>query len=172
VVATSTIPPQPPLRCARRARAGRRAFVTVLCVFLLAGVLGMLGVRTATVRAEGGGYELEVRYARVTRPGLAVPWSVTIRHPGGFDGPVTLSTTSSYFDLLDENAFEPEPESVTTDGERVSWEFAPPGQGDTMEVSLDTRTGPNVQWGAEAVTAVLEDGRPVVEAEYRTWVLP
>ena len=147
--------------------------MVVLSLFLLAGVLGMLGVREATVRASGGGYELEVRYPRVTRPGLAVPWSVTIRHPGGFDGPVTVSTTSAYFDLFDENAFEPEPESSTTDGERVTWEFEPPDQGDTMEISLDTRTGPNVQWsGQGATTAILEEGQPVAQVEYRTVVLP
>lgn len=171
-MAHSTIPEQPPLERARRARTGRRAFLAVLCVFLLAGVLGLLGVRTSTVDATGGAYELELRYARVTRPGLAVPWSVTVRRDGGFDGPLTLATTSRYFDLFDENAFEPEPESVTTDGEWVIWELKTPDHGDTMEVSLDTRTGPNVQWGDEATTAVLEDGRPVVQVDYRTWVLP
>lgn len=168
----STIPAEMPLGRARRARSARRAFVAVLCVFLLAGLLGVLGVRTGTVRAEGGGYELEVRFAKVARPGLAAPWSVTIRHPGGFDGPVTLTTTSAYFDLFDENAFEPDPESTTTDGERVIWEFMPPEDGDTMEVSLDTRIGPNVQWGTSATTAVLENGRPVVQVDYRTWVMP
>jgi hypothetical protein len=172
-VAHSTIPSQPPLERARRARTGRRAFVVVLCLFLLAGLLGLLGVRTATVRAEGGGYEMEVRYARVTRPGLAVPWAVTIRRPGGFAGPVTVASTSSYFDLFDENAFEPEPESVTTDGERVIWEFKVPEGGDTMEISLDTRTGPNVQWsGKRATTAILEGGRPVAQVRYETIVLP
>ena len=150
----------------------RRLFVAALCVFLLAGLLGLLGVRTATEQAEGGGYELAVRYARIARPGLSVPWAVTIRHPGGFDGPVTLTTNSSYFHLFDENAFEPEPESVTTDGELVFWEFTPPEQGDTMEVSLDTRVGPNVQWGETGRTAIVQDGRPVVEVEYETWVLP
>lgn len=171
-MAHSTIPSQPPLERARRARTLRRIFVGLLCTFLLAGVLGLLGVRTSTVAASGGGWELEVRYARVTRPGLAVPWSVTLRRPGGFDGPVTLATTSAYFDLFDENAFEPDPESTTTDGERVIWEFSPPDRGDTMEISLDTRTGPNVQWGKEAVTAVLVDGEPVVQVDYRTVVLP
>ena len=146
--------------------------MAVLCLFLLGGLLGVFGVRTATKKATGGGYEIEVRYARVARPGLSVPWSVTIRRPGGFEGPLVLTTTSQYFDLFDENAFEPEPESVTTDGERVIWQFTPPEQGDTLEVSLDTRVGPNVQWGSSATTAVLENGEPVVEVEYRTWIAP
>ena len=171
-MAHSTIPSQPPLERARRARTGRRIFIGLLCAFLLAGVLGLLGVRTSTVAATGGGWDLEVRYARITRPGLAVPWSVTIRRAGGFDGPVTVSTTGAYFDLFDENAFEPEPESVTTDGERVIWEFTPPDRGDTMEISLDTRTGPNVQWGKRGETSVLVGGEPVVTVSYRTLVMP
>lgn len=150
----------------------RRAFLGLVFVFVALGLLGVFGVRTATVRASGGGYELEVRYARVARSGLAVPWSVTIHRAGGFDGPVTLASTSSYFDLFDENSLEPDPESSTTDGERVIWELSPPEEGDTMEVSLDTRVGPNVQVGTSGSTAVLVEGRPVVQVRYKTWVMP
>ncbi|MGI8686858.1 MAG: hypothetical protein ACR2MO_17505 [Acidimicrobiales bacterium] len=155
-----------------RARFIRRLFVVALSVFLLAGLLGFLGVRTGTTSAEGGGYQLEIRYAKVARPGLSVPWAVTIRHPGGFDGPVTLATNATYFDLLDENSFDPEPMSTTSDGERLIWEFEPPDGGDTMEVSLDTRIGPNIQLGTSGTTEILEDGKTVVTATYKTWIMP
>jgi hypothetical protein len=171
-VGRSTLPAEVPISRAKRARASRRVFVAVLVAFLLAGLLGLLGVKTATTRAAGGGYELEVRYAKVARPGLSVPWAVTIRHPGGFDGPVTLATTSTYFDLFDENSFDPDPDASYSDGERMIWEFEPPAEGDTMEVSLDTRVGPNVQLGTGATTEIIEDGRPVVTVDYRTWILP
>lgn len=150
----------------------RRLFVAALSLFLLAGLLGWLGVRTGTVQAEGGGYELEVRYPKVARPGLSVPWEVTIRHPGGFDGPVTVATNSSYFDLFDENSFDPDPESTTSDGERIIWEFEPPDEGDTMDVSLDTRVGPNIQLGTSGRTEILDEGQPVVTVEYKTWIMP
>ncbi|HEX2698728.1 MAG TPA: hypothetical protein VHM89_00805 [Acidimicrobiales bacterium] len=168
----STIPPDAPVDRARQARFARRIFIVVLCAFLLAGVLGMLGVRTATVHGEGGGYQLEVRYAKVARSGLSVPWVVTIRHPGGFSGPVTLATNSEYFDMLDENSFDPEPESTTSDGERLIWQFQPPEGGDTMEVALDTRVGLNVQLGTTGTTEVLEGGAPVATVEYKTWIMP
>ncbi|MGI8685524.1 MAG: hypothetical protein ACR2MO_10630 [Acidimicrobiales bacterium] len=161
-----------PMRSALRARMVRRTFVVVLSLFLLAGFLGLLGVRTGTTRAEGGGYEMEVRYAQVARPGLSVPWAVTIRHPGGFDGPVTLATNSTYFDLFDENSFDPDPTSSTSDGERLIWEFEPPDGGDTMEISLDTRVGPNIQLGTSGTTEILEDGRPVAAVTYKTWIMP
>ena len=150
----------------------RRVFLALVFAFVLAGVLGLFGVRTGTVRAGGGGYELEVRYAKVARPGLSVPWAVTIRRPGGFDGPVTLTTTGPYFDLFDENSFDPDPVASTADGEDMIWEFEPPDDGDTLEISLDTRVGPNVQWGKSATTSVLEDGQPVVAVDYSTWIMP
>ena len=156
----------------RRARTVRRVFVAALCAFLLLGLLGVLGVRSGRVTASGGGYELEVVYPRVARPGLAVPWTVTVRRPGGFDGPVTLATTSEYLDVFDSANLDPEPESATRDGQRALWEFTPPRDGDTLEVSLDTRVGPHVQWGKSAVTAVLRDDAPVVQVRYRTYVLP
>lgn len=169
---TSTIPADVPIERMRHARSFRRAFLVLLSLFLLAGVLGLLGVRTGTVHAEGGGYELGVRYAKVARSGLAVPWSVTIRHRGGFEGPVTLSTDSSYLDMMDGASIEPEPRSATADGERVVWQLETPEVGDTVEVSLDARIGANRRWGFGGTTAVLDGGRAVVKVEYRTWVMP
>lgn len=168
----STIPGQVPLHALRRARAARRTFLAFLAVFVILGAVGVFGVRSGTVRSSGGGYTLEVRYPEVARPGLAVPWSVTVRHPGGFDGPLTLASTASYFDLFDENSLDPDPDASTSDGERVLWEFETPESGDVMEVSLDTRTGPNVRWGSRGETAILVDGEPVASVEYRTWVMP
>ncbi|MGQ0519530.1 MAG: hypothetical protein ACT4PX_00080 [Actinomycetota bacterium] len=168
----STVPAEVPLGALRRARMARRAFLTFVAVFVALGAVGVFGVRTGTARSSGGGYTVEVRYPEVARPGLSVPWSVTVHRRGGFDGPITLASTASYFDLFDENSLDPDPSSSTSDGERVLWEFETPDAGDTVEVSLDTRMGPNVQWGARGETAVLVDGEPVASVAYRTWVMP
>ena len=172
MVELPTVPDDLSLERARRGRAARRVFLVVLCLFLALGALGFLGVRSRTVKASGGGYELEVVYAQFARPGLAVPWSVTVRRPGGFQGPVTIASTDSYFDLFDENSLDPDPDSSSSDGDRIIWEFAPPEQGDTMTVSLDTRVGPNVQWGGTGETSVLDGGQPVATVRYRTYVMP
>ena len=145
----------------------------VLCIFLGLGVLEVFGVRTAETTATGGGYEVTVTYARVTRPGLATPWSVEIRRPGGFAGPVTVTTTSDYLDAFDENSLDPEPSSVTTDADRVIWEFEPPPVGDTITVSFDARIEPGAQLQkVTGVTEVLEQDEPVVSLRYETWVMP
>jgi len=166
-----TAPEEPDLLRSRRARLVRRLFMTVLVAVLALGLAGMLGVQSATTTARGGGYELTVTYGRVSRPGLATPWSLEIRHPGGFDGPVTVSSSTRYLELFDENGFDPQPSKSTATPDRVIWEFEPP-DGETLGVSLDGRIEPGAQWGRTGETSVLVDGKPVVVAKYRTWVLP
>jgi hypothetical protein len=159
------------VRRLRRARVGRRAFLGVLAVFLALGFANVFGVRTTTASATGGGYTLRVTYPSVSRPGLATPWSVEIRRPGGFREPVTLATTFSYFDIFDRNTLDPEPSSSTTAGDRIVWELDPP-LGDTLTVTLDGQIEPDWSGGRKAVTAILEGGEEVVSVSYRTRILP
>ena len=155
----------------RRNRLVRRLALGLLTIFILLGAVGVLGVRSRTVTASGGGYTLEVDYAQVARPALAAPWRVTVRHPGGFDGPITLETSADYFELFDANAMVPAPSAETADAEYHVAEFDPP-DGNTLKVSFDARIGPNVQWGKTATTRLVIDDEIVAQVTYRTWVLP
>ncbi len=159
------------VRRIRRARIGRRAFLGLLVVFLALGFANVFGVRTSTVSVTGSGYTLRVTYASVSRPGLATPWTVEIQRPDGFTGPVTLATSSSYFEIFDENGFAPDPVSSTTLGDMTVWEFEPP-PGTTLTVSFDARLEPTYRGGREALTAILEEGEEVVAVKYRTRVVP
>ena len=155
----------------RRARRVRQLGVAVLTGILALGILGLLGVREGSTSAVGGGYELEVDYPRITRPGLAVPLSITVRKAGGFDGPVTITITQEYLSLFDLNGLFPDPDKATADGDDLEWEFEPPA-GDPLKVLVDTRTGPTTQPGKRGVVAVVDDGTPVVSVRFRTTVLP
>lgn len=170
----NTAPDEVGIATLARARWGRRIFVVALAGFLALGALGVYGVRTTDVSARGGGYELSVHYARVSRGGLATPWSVEVRHPGGFPrDTVTLATTASYFDIFDENGLDPDPAEAVSDGERILWSFTTPSDGDTLTVSFDARTEPAVQLAtAKATTSILVDDAPVVSVDYRTFVMP
>jgi len=170
----STVPTEPvDLGRLRRARWGRRSFFTLACAFLLAGLPGALGVRTANVSTTGAGYELTVHYAQVTRGGLATPWSVVVRHRGGFPtDEVTLATTAAYFDFFDENGLDPEPAGSVSDGARIIWTFPAPA-GDTLSVSFDARSEPAVQFErARATTQLLENDVAVAAVHHDTDVLP
>ena len=167
----STVPSDVGTAQLRRTRAIRRAFIVILVVFVALGVSGLLGVRSRSVAAAGGGYDLRVTYPQVTRAGLAVDFVIRVSHPGGFDEPITIVQDARYFDLFDENAMHPSPDKETADGDQVTLEFEPP-DGEVFTMRLDTRTGPNVQSGRRGSTALLVDDETVTDVGYRTWVLP
>ena len=169
------LPPTAPAPIAaqrlRRARTLRRAGLGFLSLVVLAGAVGLLGIRTRTVSASGGGYSLRLDYPWTDRSDQPAHWLLTVRHRGGFAGPVEVAITQSYLDLLDINAIEPEPSASRNVGGYVVWTFDPPA-GDELRVLLDANIGLNVRFGAGARVAVLDHGRPVVAASYRTWVAP
>lgn len=152
---------------------GLLSLIVALAVVEGAGVADVYGVDTAHVRAAGGGYHLDVRYATVSRPGLATPFEITVRRPGGFDGPVVVAVDSAYLSMWDENGFGPQPAAETTDGQLLIWEFDTPRHGETLVVSYDGRIEPAVQWGKAGRVAVLDaDGAPQATVAFRTRILP
>jgi hypothetical protein len=158
-----------------RARRLRWLFAACLTAFLVIGLLGGYGVRHREVTAVGGGYELTVRFATVTRPGLASVWSVEVRRTDGaeLDGPVTIATNAAYFELFDENGLDPDPPSATTDGERLIWEVEPAEGATSVVLDFDARIEPAVQLTRKkGETSVLVDDEPVVGVTYHTNVLP
>ena len=155
-----------------RARALRRVGLVALAVVVAAGLFNLLGVRTGTVSATGGGYRLSVEHAEVTRPGLASGWIVEVRREGGFDGPVTLVTDATYFDRFDFNQLYPEPASVLPRGEEVLFVFEGI-QGDVLRVAFDGRASPTFVFAlAHGSTALEVGGRELVRVDYTTVVMP
>jgi hypothetical protein len=155
----------------RRGRNLRRLFFAGLSLFLLAGVTGVLGIRTGEVSASGGGFDLTVTYAAVSRPGLATPWEIEVHRAGGFDGPITIATSELYLGLFDANGLNPDPAAATTTADMIIWEFEPP-PGDTLLIAFDARIEPAAQWGASGTTSILVDGQPLVTVTYRTQLMP
>lgn len=170
--ATSTLPdPVAPSRV-RRARTLRRVGLTALTLFVLIGATGLLGTRSTTTSASGGGYTLAVTHPQISRPGHAVRYEAVLTRPGGFDGPITMRFSSDYFDLFDENSFIPAPDSETTTGAYTLREFSPP-PGDTFVITIDTRVEPARQRGSKGEVSVLDDaGAPVLTVRYRTRIFP
>lgn len=129
------------------------------------------GVASATVRASGDGYELEVRYGAVSRPALATPFEITVRNPEGFDGPVVLAVAADYLAMWDVNGIVPAPSSEGARGDLVEWEFDPP-EGTELAVAYDGRIEPAVQSGRDGTVALVVDGEVVAQVSFRTRVMP
>jgi len=156
---------------ARRARSARRVVMGLIVVVVVVALTSFLGPHTTTISGSGNGYRLTLTYPSVTRPGLAVRWVLEVRHPGGFDGKVTIATTSRYFDLFDFNNLDPVPSSQTTDGTNSIWVFDPP-PGDVLTITMDARLEPAQQYGKSAVTELRLGGLRAVVLHYSTRVMP
>src|SRR3954453_9011593 len=169
---TSTLPePRDPGQI-RRGRDKRRVGLVLLTLFVLAGAIGLFGTKTAHKSAAAGGYVVTVTYPQISRPAHAINYEVRVQRAGGFDGPVHMRLSSAYFDLFDENSFNPDPESSTATGAYDLYEFEPP-PGDTFILSTDTRVEPARQRGESGEASVLDDsGRPIVTVRYRTRIFP
>jgi hypothetical protein len=150
---------------------GRRAFLLLLLCFILAGLLGLLGVRTSTARTEMDGWTVSVEHAAIARSGLDVPWQVTVTHPGGFGKELTLAVTGDYFDIFESQGFDPEPSDETSDGQTLYLTFQAPA-GDTFVLSYDAYVQPSAQIGRDGTVAVLVDGERVAATDFRTRLLP
>lgn len=149
----------------------RRLATLLLFSFVIAGAASIFGVRESTVSASGAGYELTVRYAEVSRPGLETPWSALIAKPGGFDGPVTLRVSAGYFEQFDVNAINPAPDAMRRDGANLVLEFARPA-GEELAVSIDARLSPATQSSAPATASLVEGGAEVATVDFKTTVMP
>lgn len=173
-MATSTLPPVLEESRVRRARDLRRVGIGLLALFVLAGAVGLLGTRTVQTSGSGGGYALTVTHPAVSRSGHAVRFEVAVRRSGGFPAgePVRLRFLSAYFDLFDENALSPQPDSETADDRYTYDEFAPP-PGDVLTVSVDTRVEPARNSGERGEVAVLDaSGAAVAVVSFRTLLAP
>jgi hypothetical protein len=168
----STCPRDVPSAGLVRARRFRRIGLAALAVFVLAGLLNLVGVRLDTVAAAAEGYRLSVEYARVTRPGLATTWTVAIARDGGFDRPITITTNADYFERFDFNEFYPEPASMASRGDRLLLTFEGI-EGERFVLRFDGRTTPAYVFDLAQGSTGLEVGdREVVHVDYTTVVMP
>jgi hypothetical protein len=154
-----------------RARAVRRAILAALALFALVGASGFLGPKTAVATASRSGYTVVATYPAVTRPGLPVRWEYTIRHPGGFDGPITLAITFDYLHLFDLTNIEPEPASASSSGGDIAYRFDPP-TGDELRVSMDAAAESGFHEVPNTTTRVIVNGSTVVRVDFSTKVVP
>jgi hypothetical protein len=151
---------------------GRRAFLTLLLVAVVVGLVGLLGVRSTTVEAEEDDWTLRLEYAATARAGLDVPFTATVVREGGLGDEVTLALTGDYLDIYESQAFHPEPSKTSRDRDTLYLTFDAPPSGDTLTVTYDAYIQPDAQRGRDGTLAVFADGRSIATVELQTRVLP
>lgn len=169
---SSTLPDEVPAERIRRARSFRRAGITVLVLFVGAGLLNRFGSTSATVTDIAGDLRLTVGYPSRTRPALPIKWTLELTSGVGFSAPVRVEVNESYFAYLDFNNLYPTPDTTENRGDYVILTFPQP-EGQTLKVLFDGRTQPGRVGIAEAVTRILDqDDRSLAEVSYSTEVFP
>jgi hypothetical protein len=150
----------------------RRTTLTLLAAVVVVGLIGLLGVRSASVRAGTSAVQMTVRYPRVARAGLDVPFAITIKKPGGFDGDIVLMVSSEYLGLFDRNAITPQPASENSDGSNVFWRFDQPA-GTAFAVSLDMQVQEGRHWGRSGTVTLLDEShRQIAHVSFTTRLAP
>ena len=151
---------------------GRRFFLVLLSLTLLAGLIGLLGVRSTTSEDSADGWTLSLEHAAVARAGLDVPFTATVTHEGGFGEQVTLAVSGDYFDIYETQGFNPVPSETSRDGDLFYLTFDSPPEGDTLVVTYDAYIQPAAQRGKDGTVSVLDQGLPVVTVDFETRLLP
>jgi len=155
----------------RLAAWGRRGFLIAVLLLVVAALFGYLGMKTGSVSASSGGYHLDLKYPRIARAGLDVPWQLTVTRPGGFDGPVTVEVTGSYFDIFESQGITPQPSDETSDGQWDQMTFDKP-EGDTLTIDFDIYVQPASQIGHSGTARVLDHGHPAASVDFKTRLVP
>jgi len=147
----------------------------LLAGWLLIGLamVGLLGVRTASVSGESDGWSLRVKHPGIIRPALDAAIDIEISHLGGFDRPIHLRVPRVLLEHLDVNLLSPAPSAETGTIAYVEWTYEPP-VGDAMVIAIDSRLSPAQMPGWERLdfSIVDGDGDSLVEASSTMLVLP
>jgi hypothetical protein len=166
-----------PLEVQRRARVFRRAFLSLMAALVVAAVFGFVGLREASTQSRDGrdGYSLSVRYPRVIRPGQAGGFQVQVTRAGGFGDidHVRVRVTAAYLDLFEQDGFDPQPETATTDGTWLDQTFLAPQDTNQLSLSFNARLNPGGARGKRGTAEVLgENGEVLASASWSTTVVP
>ncbi|HEX5510906.1 MAG TPA: hypothetical protein VFX41_04275 [Actinomycetales bacterium] len=150
----------------------RRVPAILLGLFVVAGAVGLLGVRSTTATSEENGYRLTLDYASVTRTGQDSMWRLRVDADEPLSDDIVVRVTADYFDIWEHQGWYPEPSDVQRDGRFLYLTFAPPPSGNTFVVDLDAYIQPASQIGRSAQVALMVDGRPTAPIDFTTRVLP
>jgi hypothetical protein len=150
----------------------RRAPALVLALVVLAGAVGLLGVRSTTATRGENGYTLALTYAWVSRTGLDTPLQLRIDSTEPFPDEITVRVTADYFTMWEHQGWLPEPAAVARDAEFLYLTFDAPPAGRTFVLDYDAYIQPGSQIGRRAQVALMVDGTPTAAIDFTTRLLP
>jgi hypothetical protein len=170
---TTTIPDDPTPGWQRFERGLRLVAIVFVVVVVVGAVLGFAGLRLGTVAAQDGNLDVSIRYAEISRAGLATPFTVDIATRDGSPLPdrVQVAVTSDYLAMFDENGLDPEPVTTDADADTTFMTFEPTRGHSSLSIDFDARLQTDIHRGRDASVTV-RAGNDRTTIEFRTRVAP
>jgi hypothetical protein len=145
----------------------RRGFLTLLLVFLVAGLANVFGQADATDTASGAGATLSVKAPDRVRGGLVYQGEFQIHAREALAAP-TLVLQRGWADQTTINTIQPEPEGTTTDASGdLKLRFEAMAAGRTLVVYAQFQANP-LNVGSHAAGVDLYDGARLIASIPRT----
>ncbi len=139
----------------------RRGFLTLLTLFLLAGLANAFGQAAATDTASGAAGTLSVKSPSRVRGGLTYQGEFVIHATQALGAP-TLVLDRGWVDQTTLNTVQPEPAGSTTDAAGdLKLRFPQMAAGRTMVVYVEFQANPINVGSHEAGVSLYDGGRPV-----------
>ncbi|KAA1425197.1 hypothetical protein FE697_004810 [Mumia zhuanghuii] len=154
------------------ARWTTRLILGALFLFVVAGAIGLLGVRNLTATDEGGGFTLSVDYPRLARAGLDTPLTITVSNPDGVGEEVVVGISQDYMSIFEHQGIFPDPSDTSTDGTYMYLTIAAEPGATEVRIDFDVYIQPSSQEGEQATVFVADGSERVAETEIRTTLLP
>ncbi|MDQ2624526.1 MAG: hypothetical protein M3Y20_05135 [Actinomycetota bacterium] len=155
----------------RSAIVARAVTTSLLALFVLAGLFGLLGERSSLVSAADGSRELALTYPAVVRAGMNAPWQIELRDPAGLPQQVDLEIDASYFDLYEHQRFYPEPAEESRHGDIHVMTFDTGGE-TSLVITHDAYVQPRYSASRSGSITYATPGQPSLAVQFRTVVLP
>jgi hypothetical protein len=145
----------------------RRAFLTLLFIFLVAALANVFGQAAVTDTASGGAGTLSVKAPSRLRGGLTYQSEFVIHATAALGAP-TLVLDRGWLDQTTVNTIQPEPAGSTTNAEGdLKLRFAPMPPGRTLVVYVELQANP-INVGSHDAGVSLYDGARLVTSISRT----
>ena len=156
------------------ARWARGLAIVALVATVALAATGLLGVRTTTASASGGGFVLSVTYASAARAGLDAPLRVQVDRSDGadFDDDITLDINARYLSIFESQGFVPDPDKSAGLADSVRMTFDAPPTGSTFVMHFDAYIQPASQLGTDGWVRLIVDDEPVASVDFHTRLLP
>jgi hypothetical protein len=151
----------------------RRALLTLLALFVLGGLMSLMGQTPTTIRSEGERGAVSLTTPPTLRGGLMFQTKITIE--AGPSAPLhspELVLSKGFLDGLTLNTLEPGPAEEESDADHLTLTFPRLDPGKATTVWIDYQVNPTTVGARTQELALLDDGDPVADVALPVEVLP